>query len=50
MKNEIQNQIQEVEQKLSFLDQKREGIDKIYQDLEVAFITPFLEQYNILSE
>jgi hypothetical protein len=50
MKNEIQNQIKEVEQKLSFLDQKRESIYKIYQDLEVAFVTPFLEQYNILSE
>jgi hypothetical protein len=50
MKNAIKNQIQEVEQKLSFLDQKRESIYKIYQDLEVAFVTPFLEQYNILSE
>jgi len=50
MKSIIENQIQEVKQKLSFLDQKREGIDKVYQDLEVAFITPFLEQYNILSE
>jgi hypothetical protein len=50
MKNTIKNQIQEVEQKLSFLDQKRESIYKIYQDLEVAFVTPFLEQYNILSE
>ena len=50
MKSVIKNQIQEVEQKLSFLDQKRESIYKIYQDLEVAFVTPFLEQYNILSE
>ena len=50
MKSIIKNQIQEVKQKISFLDQKREGIDKVYQDLEVAFITPFLEQYNILSE
>ena len=50
MKNVIENQIKEVEQKLSFLDQKRESIYKIYQDLEVAFVTPFLEQYNILSE
>ena len=50
MKSVIKNQIQEVKQKISFLDQKREGIDKVYQDLEVAFITPFLEQYNILSE
>lgn len=50
MKSVIKKQIQEVKQKISFLDQKREGIDKVYQDLEVAFITPFLEQYNILSE
>ena len=50
MKNVIENQIKEVKQKLSFLDQKRESIDKVYQDLEVVFITPFLEQYNILSE
>ena len=50
MKNVIKNQIKEVEQKLSFLDQKREGIDNVYQDLEVVFLTPFLEQYNILSE
>ena len=50
MKNVIKNQIKEVEQKLSFLDQKRESIDKVYQDLEVVFLTPFLEQYNILSE
>ncbi len=50
MKSVIENQIKEVKQKISFLDQKREGIDKVYQDLEVAFITPFLEQYNILSE
>jgi hypothetical protein len=50
MKSVIENQIKEVKQKLSFLDQKRESIDKVYQDLEVVFITPFLEQYNILSE
>jgi len=50
MKNVIKNQIKEVEQKLSFLDQKRESIDNVYQDLEVVFLTPFLEQYNILSE
>jgi hypothetical protein len=50
MKNVIENQIQEVEQKLSFLDQKIEFINKTYQDLESAFITPFLEQHNIVSE
>lgn len=50
MKNTIENQIQEVKQKLSFLDQKIEAINTTYQDLESAFITPFLEQYNIVSE
>jgi hypothetical protein len=50
MKSVIENQIQEVKQKISFLDQKVEIINKTYQDLESAFITPFLEQYNILSE
>lgn len=50
MKNEIENQITEVEQKLSFLDQKVELINTAYQDLELAFVTPFIEQYNILSE
>ena len=50
MKNTIENQIQEVKQKLSFLDQKIEAINTTYQDLELAFVTPFLEQYNILSE
>jgi hypothetical protein len=50
MKNTIENQIQEVKQKLSFLDQKIEAINTAYQDLELAFVTPFLEQYNILSE
>ena len=50
MKNEIQNQIKEVEQKLSFLDQKIEITNKTYQDLELLFVTSFIEQYNILSE
>jgi ferritin-like metal-binding protein YciE len=50
MKSVIENQIQEVKQKISFLDQKVEIINKTYQDLESAFITPFLEQHNIVSE
>jgi len=50
MKNTITSRIQEVEQKLSFLDQKIESINIVYQELELAFITPFLEQYNIVSE
>jgi hypothetical protein len=50
MKNEIQNQIKEVEQKLSFLDQKAGDINTTHQDLELLFITSFIEQYNILSE
>jgi hypothetical protein len=50
MKNTITSRIQEVEQKLSFLDQKIESINTVYQELELAFITPFLEQYNIVSE
>jgi hypothetical protein len=50
MENTIKNQIQEAEQKLSFLDQKIELINKTYQDLESAFITPFLYQHNIVSE
>jgi hypothetical protein len=50
MKNTITSRIQEVEQKLSFLDQKIESINTVYQELELAFITPFLEKYNIVSE
>lgn len=50
MKNTIENQITEVEQKLSFLDQKIELINTAYQDLELEFVTPFIKQYNILSE
>ena len=40
MKNAIKNQIKEVKQKLSFLDQKRESIDKVR---EVIYNTPVAE-------
>ena len=50
MKSVIENQIKEVEQKLSFLDQKVGDINTTHQDLELLFVTSFIEQYNILSE
>ena len=50
MKNTIENQITEVEQKLSFLDQKIGDINTTFEDLELTFVSSFIEQYNILSE
>jgi len=50
MKSVIENQIKEVEQKLSFLDQKVGDINTTFEDLELTFVSSFIEQYNILSE
>ena len=48
MKNTIENQITEVEQKLSFLDQKIGDINTTFEDLELTFVSSFNGKFSVI--